>query len=156
MLLFVHTSVETRFLYNSKAVLLQSSRTFPEVPMVQRAALRAIWKGSIGRSPHRPSRPKKVFFYFFFNPSFCWIWLLFFSPSLHCTLSPSCSTQPPPTKFWRRVLHIPLYPPAPLPHPAISAIAVKPCHKPLTFVFVSLLLGFAPRNFGFPISVLTQ
>ena len=65
LLLFVHTSVETRFLYKTKAVLLQSSRAFPEVSMVQRAALRAIWKGSIGRSPHRPSLPKKMFFFFF-------------------------------------------------------------------------------------------
>ncbi len=62
LLLFVLTSVETRFLYRSKAVLLQSYKNFPEVPMVQRAALRAIWKGSLGRSPHRPSRPKNRFF----------------------------------------------------------------------------------------------
>ena len=74
-LLFVHTSVETRFLYELKAVVLQSCKAFPEVPMVQRAALRAIWKGSLGRSPHRPSRPKKSFF--FITPFFCRICLFF-------------------------------------------------------------------------------
>ncbi len=76
LLLFVHTSVETRFLYELKAVVLQSCKAFPGVPMVQRAALRAIWKGSLGRSS-----TKKVFFFitpfflpdlsFFCRPPFC-------------------------------------------------------------------------------------
>ena len=82
-MLIAHTSVETRFLYEAKGVLLQAYRAFPEVPVVQRAALRLNWKGSNGRSPRGPSRP---FFLFFFNPCFCRIFLL---SVISCSLLPS-------------------------------------------------------------------
>jgi hypothetical protein len=49
----VHTSLLARFLYRAEAVLLGSCRCsrFPEVPLVQRAALRAFLVGIQGRSP---------------------------------------------------------------------------------------------------------
>ena len=71
--------------------------------------LRYLWsKGRLsepsgkGLSVDPPTDHRNHFFLFFFNPFFCRI-CLFFSFLVFCchhfTLSPSCSTLPPPTKF---------------------------------------------------------
>ena len=126
--------METRFLYEAKDVLLQAYRAFPEVPMVQRAALRLNWKGSNGRSPRGPSRP---IFFFFSTPLFAGFFLFsviscFLLPSLdylsrtlhttptHQTLG-KCSPYPyPPT--CTPLVHVApwLLPQKPSLHPAHS------------------------------------
>jgi hypothetical protein len=128
-LLFVHTtSVETRLLYEAKVVLLQSYKAFPEVPMVQRAALRANWKGSVGRFSHGP------IFSSCFQPIFFAGFIVFFV-TIHFLFSvaftslslPRVLLNPHPPNF-RGVC--PICPPTLLhclcPHPALPSLPNPP------------------------------
>ena len=133
----MHTSVETMFLYKAEVVLLGSCSRFLEVPLVQRAALRAFLDGSRVDSTQGPS---SHFFFFFPTPFFArFLFFFCYHPfcvlrDLHFHLSSAPHTPPTLTKLWGIVLYIPTCPTTPLISLFVNATPAKHILKPINFV----------------------
>ena len=124
------------FLYNAEVVLLGSCSRFPEVPLVQRAALRAFLDGSRVDS----TKDHHHSFFFFFQPlflpdfsilsNFCFVW-----PSHQPVLRTSHSTAPHQTLG--KCSPYP-YPPTctPLVHVAPWLLPQKPSLHPAHSLFL--------------------